>query len=137
MWFKILLPHQHYPLAAIVGKDGKLYVRLVEVGALLGHSKVYKFAKSFDNVVIPGKCVLPAHQQYPIMTQKSKLVTPDVFFNILNAEMSSLAMSFAVSLNAGSALVENTSNLFPDSYKTSPVLYVQDSPVPNSILERL
>ncbi|GFW70155.1 uncharacterized protein TNCV_4467141 [Trichonephila clavipes] len=48
MWFKILLPHQHYPLAGMVGKDGKLYFRLLDVGALLGRSKVYKFAKRFD-----------------------------------------------------------------------------------------
>ncbi|GFV24212.1 uncharacterized protein TNCV_2632161 [Trichonephila clavipes] len=137
MWFKILLPHQHYPLAAMVGKDGKLYFRLVDVGALLGRSKVYEFAKRFDNLVIQGKDVLPAHKLYPIMTQKSKLVTPDVVFNILNAELSSLATSFAISLNAGSALVENPSNLFVESYKTSPVLHVQDSPVPNSILVRL
>ncbi|GFW70156.1 uncharacterized protein TNCV_4467151 [Trichonephila clavipes] len=71
------------------------------------------------------------------MTQKSKLVTPDVIFNILNAELSSLATSFAISLHAGSALVENPSNLFVESYKTSPVLHVQVSPVPNSILLRL
>ncbi|GFW62932.1 uncharacterized protein TNCV_4452811 [Trichonephila clavipes] len=59
---RILLPHQHYPLAAMVGKDGKLYFRLVDVGALLGRSKVYKFAKRFDNLVIQGKDVLPAHK---------------------------------------------------------------------------
>ncbi|GFT80154.1 uncharacterized protein TNCV_2241301 [Trichonephila clavipes] len=104
---------------------------------LLGRSKVYKFAKRIDNIVIRGKDVLPAHKQYSILTQKSKLVTPDVVFNILNAELSSLAMSFAISLNAGSALVENPSNLFVESYKTSLVLHVQDSPVPNSILVRL
>ncbi|GFS72633.1 uncharacterized protein TNCV_1420391 [Trichonephila clavipes] len=51
--------------------------------------------------------------------------------------VSSLATSFATSLNAGFALVENPSNLFVESYKTSPVLHVQDSPVPNSILVRL
>ncbi|GFX70713.1 uncharacterized protein TNCV_1032411 [Trichonephila clavipes] len=39
MWFKILLSHQYYPLAAMVGKDGKLYFRRVDVGALLGRSK--------------------------------------------------------------------------------------------------
>ncbi|GFX56587.1 uncharacterized protein TNCV_5035061 [Trichonephila clavipes] len=71
------------------------------------------------------------------MTQNSKLVTPDVVFNILNAELSSLATSFAISLHAGSALVENPYNLFVESFKTSPVLHVQDSPVPNSILVRL
>ncbi|GFW36324.1 hypothetical protein TNCV_3712451 [Trichonephila clavipes] len=43
-------------------------------------------------------------------------------------------MSFAISLNEESALVENPSNQFVESYKTSPVLHVQDSPVPNSIL---
>ncbi|GFT57458.1 uncharacterized protein TNCV_4515521 [Trichonephila clavipes] len=137
MWFKILLPHQHYPLAAMIDKDGKLYFRLVDVGGLLGRSKVYEFAKQFDSLVFQGKDMLPAHKQYPIMTQKSKLVTPDVVFNILNAELSSLATSFAISLNAGSALVENPSSLFVESYKTSPVLHVQDSPVPNSILVRL
>ncbi|GFS59685.1 uncharacterized protein TNCV_1795601 [Trichonephila clavipes] len=71
------------------------------------------------------------------MTQKSKLVTPAVVFNILNAEQSSLATSFALSLNAGSALVENPSNLFVESFKTAPVLHVQDSSVPNAILVRL
>ncbi|GFV33265.1 uncharacterized protein TNCV_1497871 [Trichonephila clavipes] len=71
MWFKILLPHQHYPLAAMVRKDGMLYFRLVDVGALLGCSKVYEFAKRFDNLVIQGKNVLPGHKQYPIMKQKS------------------------------------------------------------------
>ncbi|GFY72202.1 uncharacterized protein TNIN_341171 [Trichonephila inaurata madagascariensis] len=134
MWFKILLPHQHYPLAATVGKDGKLYFRLVDVGALLGRSKVYEFAKRFDNLVIQGKDVLPVRKPYPIMTQKSKLVTPDVVFNILNAELSSLATSFATCLNAGFALVENPGNLFVESYNTSPVLHVQYSPVPNSVL---
>ncbi|GFX93268.1 uncharacterized protein TNCV_4761471 [Trichonephila clavipes] len=137
MWFKLLLPRQHYPLAAMVGKDGKLYFRLVDVGALLGRSKVYQFAKRFDHLAIQGKDVLPAHKPYPIMTQKSKLVTPAVVFNILNAELSSLATSFALSLNAGSALVENPSNLFVESFKTAPVLHVQDAPVPNAILVRL
>ncbi|GFW10169.1 uncharacterized protein TNCV_2569531 [Trichonephila clavipes] len=137
MWFKLLLPRQHYPLAAMVGKDGKLYFRLVDVGALLGRSKVYKFAKRFDNLAIQGKDVLPAHKPYPIMTQKSKLVTPAVVFNILNAELSSLATSFALSLNVGSALVENPSNLFVESFKTAPVLHVQDAPAPNAILVRL
>ncbi|GFV95940.1 uncharacterized protein TNCV_2825131 [Trichonephila clavipes] len=137
MWFKLLLPRQHYPLAAMVGKDGKLYFRLVDVGALLGRSKVYQFAKRFDHLAIQGKDVLPAHKPYPIMTQKSKLVTPAVVFNILNAELSSLATSFALSLNAGSALVENPSNLFVESFKTAPVLHVQDSSVPNAILVRL
>ncbi|GFW26075.1 uncharacterized protein TNCV_3317451 [Trichonephila clavipes] len=121
----------------MVGKVGKLYFRMVDVGALLGRSKVYKFAKLFDSLFIECKDVLPAHKQYPIMTQKSKLVTPDVVFNILNAELSSLATSFAISLNVVSALVENPSNLFAESYKTFPVLHVQDSPVPNSILVRL
>ncbi|GFV61539.1 uncharacterized protein TNCV_92431 [Trichonephila clavipes] len=103
MCFKILLPNQHHPLAAMVGKDGKIYFRLVDVGTLLGH--VYKFTKRFDTLVIQGKDVLPVHKSYPVMTQKSKLVTPDVVFNILNAELSSLATSFATSLNAGVALV--------------------------------
>ncbi|GFY09797.1 uncharacterized protein TNCV_3697591 [Trichonephila clavipes] len=135
MWFKNLLPHQQYPLTAMFGKDGKLYFRLVDVGALLGRSKVYEFPKRYDNLVIQVKDVLPARKQYSVMTQKSKLVTPDVVFNILNAELSSLATSFATSLNAGFSLVENPRNLFVESYKTSPVLNVRDSSVPNSILD--
>ncbi|GFX86148.1 uncharacterized protein TNCV_2560301 [Trichonephila clavipes] len=134
MGFKTLLPRQHYLLAAMVEKNGNLYLRLVDVGALLGRSKVYEFVKRFDNLVIQGKEVLPAHKQYPIMTQKSKLVTTDVVFKILIAELSSLATSFAISLNAGSALVQNPNNLFVESYKISPVLHVQDSLLSISIL---
>ncbi|GFT34690.1 uncharacterized protein TNCV_1536251 [Trichonephila clavipes] len=106
MWFKIILPNQHNPLAAMVGKDGKIYFRLVDVGALLGRSNVYKFTKRFDTFVIQGKDVLQVYKPYPVMTQKSKLVTPDVMFNILNAKRTSLATSFATNLNAGVALVE-------------------------------
>ncbi|GFY67197.1 uncharacterized protein TNIN_418061 [Trichonephila inaurata madagascariensis] len=118
----------------MVGKD-KIYFRLVNVGALLSRSKVYKFAKRFDTFVIQGKDELPVHKQYPVMTQKPKLVTPDVF-NILNAELSSLATSFATFLSAGFALVENPDSLFVESYKLPPVLHVQDSSVPNSVLVR-
>ncbi|GFX42128.1 uncharacterized protein TNCV_2135431 [Trichonephila clavipes] len=106
MWFKILLPNQHHPLAAIVGKDGKIYFRLVDVGTLLGRSNAYNFTKRFDTFVIEDKDVLSVHKHYPVMTQKSKLVTPDDVFNILNAELASLGTSFATSLNAGVALVE-------------------------------
>ncbi|GFX33226.1 uncharacterized protein TNCV_2353951 [Trichonephila clavipes] len=134
MWFKILLPNQHHPLAAMVGKDGKIYFRLVDVGTLLGQSNVYKSTKRFDTLVILGKDVLPVHKSYPVMTQKSKLVTPVKVFNILNAELSSLATSFATSLNAGVALVDG--NLMLESFKLSPVLHVQDSPVPRSVLVR-
>ncbi|GFW41817.1 uncharacterized protein TNCV_4980651 [Trichonephila clavipes] len=91
-------------------------------------------AKRFDHLALQGKDVLPDHKPYPIMTQNSKLVTPAVVFNILNAEQSSLATSFALSLNAGSALVENPSNLFVESFNTAPVLHVQDCPSPNAIL---
>ncbi|GFX32219.1 uncharacterized protein TNCV_1673271 [Trichonephila clavipes] len=134
MWFKILFPNQHHSLAAMVGKDGKIYFRLVDVGTLLGQSNVYKFTKRFNTLLIQSKDVLPVHKSYSIMTQKSKLVTPDVVFNILNAELSSLATSFATSLNAGVALVEG--NLMVESYKLSPVLHVQYSPVPRSVLVR-
>ncbi|GFT46037.1 hypothetical protein TNCV_2773331 [Trichonephila clavipes] len=47
--------------------------------------------------------VWPDHKPYPIMTQKSKLVTPAVVFNILNAELSSLATSFAPQSQCGRA----------------------------------
>ncbi|GFS47292.1 uncharacterized protein TNIN_2161 [Trichonephila inaurata madagascariensis] len=70
------------------------------------------------------------------MTQKLKLVTPDMVFKILNAELTSLATSFATSLNAGLALVEDPGKLFVESYKLSPVLHVKDSPVPRSVLVR-
>ncbi|GFW43837.1 uncharacterized protein TNCV_2854701 [Trichonephila clavipes] len=131
MGFKTPLSYQHYPLAAMFGKDGKIYFRLEDVGALFDRSKVYKFAKRFDTFVIKGNDVLHIHKPYSVMKQKSKLVTPGVVFNILNAELSSLATSFASILNTGLALVENPGNLFGESYKMSPILPVQDSPVPH------
>ncbi|GFY37610.1 uncharacterized protein TNIN_91711 [Trichonephila inaurata madagascariensis] len=130
MLFKILLPHQHYPLAVIVRKDGKHYFRLVEVGVLIGRSKVYEFVKRFDNLVIQGKDVLPVHKRYLVMTQRSQLVTPDVVFNILNAKLSSLATTFATSLNVCFALAENPGNLFVESYKRLPSCMFKTLPSP-------
>ncbi|GFT65451.1 uncharacterized protein TNCV_1902251 [Trichonephila clavipes] len=80
MWFKIILSNLHHPLAAMVGKDGKIYYRLVDDGTLLGRSNAYKFKKQFDTFVIQGKDVFPVHTPYPVMTQKSKLMTPEVVF---------------------------------------------------------
>ncbi|GFS86582.1 uncharacterized protein TNCV_903371 [Trichonephila clavipes] len=134
MRFKILLPDQHHPLAAMSGKDGKIYFRLVDVGVLLGRSNAYKFTKRFDTFVIQGKYVFPVQKPYPVITKMSELVTPDVVFNILNAELSSLSTSFATSLNVGVALMEG--HLLVESYKLSPVLHVQDSLVPRSVLVR-
>ncbi|GFS99078.1 hypothetical protein TNCV_822121 [Trichonephila clavipes] len=54
MWFKILFTNQHYPLAAMVGKDGKIYFRPVDVGAFIGRSSVYKFTKRFDLPNLPN-----------------------------------------------------------------------------------
>ncbi|GFX09129.1 uncharacterized protein TNCV_4167081 [Trichonephila clavipes] len=127
MWFKILLHNQHRPLASMVGRDGKIYFRLVDFGTLLGRSNAYKSTKHFDTLMTQGKDMLPVHKPNPVMTQKSKIVTPNVVFNILNAELSSFATSFATSLNADVALVEG--NLMVESIKLSPVLHVQDSPV--------
>ncbi|GFX74683.1 uncharacterized protein TNCV_3121131 [Trichonephila clavipes] len=73
-------------------------------------------------------------QHYGISSQN--LVTPDVVFNILNAKFSSLATSFATSLNAGVALMEDPGNLFVESYNLPPLLHVQDSPVSRSVLVR-
>ncbi|GFY70006.1 uncharacterized protein TNIN_181031 [Trichonephila inaurata madagascariensis] len=72
----------------MVGRDDKLHIRLVDFGALLGRSKVYEFAKRFDNLVIQGKAVLPVHKRHPVMIPK--LLFPDVGFNILKAELQSV-----------------------------------------------
>ncbi|GFX42241.1 uncharacterized protein TNCV_4310761 [Trichonephila clavipes] len=71
----------------MVDKDGKIYFRLVDVVTLLGRSYTYKFTKHFDTFVTKGKDVLPVHKPFPVMTQKSNLVTPDAVFNILNDEL--------------------------------------------------
>ncbi|GFW87263.1 hypothetical protein TNCV_4313861 [Trichonephila clavipes] len=81
--------------------------------------------------------VLQEHPSFkrPMFTFLSvKVFTIPTALNILNAELSSLATIFATSLNADVALVEG--NLFVESYKLSPVLHVQDSPLPRSVLVR-
>ncbi|GFS61293.1 uncharacterized protein TNIN_191681 [Trichonephila inaurata madagascariensis] len=132
MWFKILLPHQHYPLlAAMVGKDGKLYFRLVDVGALLGRSKVYEFSKRFDNLVIQGKDVLPAHKRYPVMTQRSKLVTPDVVFNIFECQTVVVGYEFCHQSQCGLCSGGRWSRQpVCESYKTSPSCMFKILPTP-------
>ncbi|GFT80040.1 uncharacterized protein TNCV_1368191 [Trichonephila clavipes] len=115
----------------MVGNDGKLYfLDWWMLEPLLGPSKVYKFAEKIRQHCHSRQRCVAGPKTVSNHDAKSKLVTPDVVFNIFNAELSSLAMSFAISLNVDSALVENPSNLFVESYKTSPVLHVQDSPRP-------
>ncbi|GFT78755.1 hypothetical protein TNCV_1805471 [Trichonephila clavipes] len=63
-------------------------------------------------------------------------MTPDVMFNILNDEFSSLAWSFATRLKAGLAEVEDPRNLFAESYKIASRLVRSALSRPRSVLVR-
>ncbi|GFT24569.1 uncharacterized protein NPIL_239891 [Nephila pilipes] len=102
MWFQLLLPHQKSTLATPVGRDGKIYFRLVNIAALLSKNGIYSFAKRFQSVVVQGKDVFPFHKDYPIINKKIHLVSPNVVYNIVAAENVSLGFSFAKAFNTGS-----------------------------------
>ncbi|GFT83596.1 uncharacterized protein NPIL_106691 [Nephila pilipes] len=124
MWFQLLLPLQTSTLSVLVGRDGKIYFRLVDVAALLSKNGVYSFAKRFQSVTVQGTDVLPFHKDYPIVTKKTHLVPPNVVYNILAAENVSLSSSFAKPLNMGYAFVPPVKQLLVESFKKSPVLII-------------
>ncbi|GFY57845.1 uncharacterized protein TNIN_495601 [Trichonephila inaurata madagascariensis] len=100
--YVLLLPHQRSPLAAVVERDGKIYFRLVDVGAVLGRSQVYEFAKHFENLALQSKDVLPFKKDYPVITKKSKFIPLDMVFNMLKVEtQTSLVTSFSTAFNTG------------------------------------
>ncbi|GFS35462.1 uncharacterized protein NPIL_688381 [Nephila pilipes] len=138
MWFQLLLPFQTSTLSALVGRDGKIYFRLVDVAALLSKNGVYSFAKRFQSVTLQGTDVLPFHKDYPIVTKKTHLVPPNVVYNILAAENVPLSSSFAKALNMGYVFVPPVKQLLVESFKKSPVLNVcpEDASMPKGILVR-
>ncbi|GFS92137.1 uncharacterized protein NPIL_171591 [Nephila pilipes] len=138
MWFQLFLPFQTSTLSALVGRDGKIYFRLVDVAALLSKHGVYSFAKRFQSVTLQGTDVLPFHKDYPIVTKKTHLVPPNVVYNILAAENVPLSSSFAKALNMGYAFVPPVKQLLGESFKKSPVLNVcpEGASIPKGILVR-
>ncbi|GFT31789.1 uncharacterized protein NPIL_657761 [Nephila pilipes] len=128
MWFQFLLPLQKSSLSSLVGRDGKNYFRLVDVAALLSKNGMYSFAKRFQSVAVQEIDVLPFHKDYPIVTKKTRLVPPNVVYNIVAAENVSFASSFAKALNTGYAFVPPVKKLLVESFKKSPVLNVLACP---------
>ncbi|GFT77699.1 uncharacterized protein NPIL_628301 [Nephila pilipes] len=135
-----MVPNKKSSLAALVGRDDKIYFRLVVVAALLSKNGVYSFEKHFQTVVVQGKDVLPLYKDYSIVIKKTHLVPPNVVYNIVAAENVSLGSSFPKALNTGYAFVPPVKKLLVESFKNSPVLNVlachEGSPVNIGFLVR-
>ncbi|GFT76533.1 hypothetical protein NPIL_534771 [Nephila pilipes] len=86
MWFQLLLHIQKSILADLVGRDGKIYFRFVDIAAPFNKTGVYSFVKCFQHVAFQGEHWLPFHKDYPVITKRTQLVPPDVMYNILSAE---------------------------------------------------
>ncbi|GFU51072.1 uncharacterized protein NPIL_29241 [Nephila pilipes] len=137
-WFQLLLRVQKSTLASLVGRNGKIYFRLVDVAALLNTNGVYSFAKCSQIVAVQGKDVLPFLKDYPIVTKKTQLVPLNVVNNIVAAKFVSLGSSFEKILSAGYAFVPSVKSLLVESFKRPSFLNVlvchEGAPVPNGVL---
>ncbi|CAL1286317.1 unnamed protein product [Larinioides sclopetarius] len=59
MWFRIQLEHGLPLLSILIGHDGFFYVKLIDIGRLLGKENPYVFRNSLKYFAIEGKMSYP------------------------------------------------------------------------------
>ncbi|GBO01775.1 hypothetical protein AVEN_168566-1 [Araneus ventricosus] len=84
MWFKLKL-NAFLPIVSIlVGKDGLLYMKLVEIGLLLGKRNPYSYRTCLKHFAVQGKDVLPLEgYDVPHKTMHAHLVTLVMAYQLL------------------------------------------------------
>ncbi|GBM95468.1 hypothetical protein AVEN_213836-1 [Araneus ventricosus] len=84
MWFKLKL-NAFLPIVSIlVGKDGLLYMKLVEIGILLGKRNPYSYRTCLKHFAVQGKDVLPLDgYDVPHKTMHAHLVTLALAYQLL------------------------------------------------------
>ncbi|GBL92182.1 hypothetical protein AVEN_54908-1 [Araneus ventricosus] len=84
MWFKLKL-NAFLPIVSIlVGKDGLLYMKLVEIGILLGKRNPYSYRTCLKHFAVQGKDVLPLEgYDVPHKTMHAHLVTLALAYQLL------------------------------------------------------
>ncbi|GBM44174.1 hypothetical protein AVEN_258398-1 [Araneus ventricosus] len=84
MWFKLKL-NAFLPIVSIlVGKDGVLYMKLVEIGILLGKRNPYSYRTCLKHFAVQGKDVLPLEgYDVPHKTMHAHLVTLALAYQLL------------------------------------------------------
>ncbi|GBO29810.1 hypothetical protein AVEN_108198-1 [Araneus ventricosus] len=84
MWFKLKL-NAFLPIVSIlVGKDGLLYMKLVEIGLLLGKRNPYSYRTCLKHFAVQGKDVLPLEgYDVPHKTMHAHLVTLALAYQLL------------------------------------------------------
>ncbi|GBM81160.1 hypothetical protein AVEN_29378-1 [Araneus ventricosus] len=84
MWFKLKL-NAFLPIVSIlVGKDGLLYMKLVEIGILLGKRNPYSYRTCLKHFAVQGKDVLPLEgYDVPHKTMHAHLVTLALAYQLI------------------------------------------------------
>ncbi|GBM65595.1 hypothetical protein AVEN_164704-1 [Araneus ventricosus] len=84
MWFKLKL-NVFLPIVSIlVGKDGLLYMKLVEIRLLLGKRNPYSYRTCLKHFAVQGKDVLPLEgYDVPHKTMHAHLVTLTLAYQLL------------------------------------------------------
>ena len=124
MWFRLILADLCAPLAALVGSDGYLYWRVLDLAQLLGRRNVYQFAKTVVDGSVRGRDVLV----FPPLaatetTLRSQLVDTHRAYRLLLKKNPPLARAFEHALLAGRARVTMPA-VAGLSHKVAPTLTV-------------
>ncbi|GBM65449.1 hypothetical protein AVEN_71126-1 [Araneus ventricosus] len=92
MWFKLRLNAFQPIVSTLVGKNGLLYMKLVEIGLLLGKRNPYSYRTYLKHLTVLGKDVLPLEgYDVPHKTMHAHLVTLAQAYHLLLDEDVQLA----------------------------------------------
>ena len=125
MWLRLLLTELCAPLAALVGSDGYLYWRVLDLAQLLGRRNVYNFAKTVVGSVRGRDVLVFPDVAASEITLRSQLVDTRQAYELLLRKNPPLARAFEHALLGGRARL--TMPTKPGlSHKVAPLLTVMD-----------
>ncbi|GFS58304.1 hypothetical protein TNCV_2474841 [Trichonephila clavipes] len=121
MWFQFALNASVPPVQILIGVDGKLYFRLLDLFQSVQIKNVTKHSHVF-----PCKNVLPSHRLYPKTIQNTGVVDIEGLFSILHAENFVMKDLFLKALTMGYAHKTGMRKI-TDKFKNGPTLTLVDT----------
>jgi len=120
MWFRIVLPEfPSSPLAALIGRDGQVYWRALDIGKILGKKDTYWFAKRHGGQLY-GKDVL---DHGTVSTKKTVLLETMEALQLIHKHQPWVAKVLAKALTEGKAIVGYAYSV-GTSFRSSPLLRI-------------
>ena len=125
MWFKLALGKWCHPLSVLVGRDGHLYWRILDIALVLGKSNTYDFSKRVKDS-LRGCQVVPTG---PDATLRCLVLPTSQTLELLAKRNSELANALDQALLNGKAVATypaTTTTTCSASYRIAPLLTVDE-----------